>query len=529
MSSHFAIDSLAIRNGRVFGWGWFLDRGTTLARGELLLWLEDGSEAAIPCIEGGARDDVAAVFPDVPHARNCGFMLVGSLAGAVDRGRGARFVAELADGSRHEIRMHSLPSASPGIPMEARSLFAKARQLGIKGGSRAVLRRAIAGVRMLGERWRRVRQRSSARPVAVVFDHDMGGGANVYRARLVAERLARHGRVAIVTPQLAALECEVRVVGASGVLACWREPDEDAVLATLDRMTIASVDVNNLVGFGDPLKLVRWCVDSKARGSSLVFHLHDFHSVCPAFTLIDATGRYCGVPSLDACRACLPRNAPNTLGLSHHVDPGQWREAWAGLLRSSDRVIVFSESSAQILDRAYPWLAASGRAEVRPHDHDLMHLRAVSTGRRDVTTVGVIGNISRAKGAGIVGDLARLIHDRALPLRIVVFGTLQSSGQSSPHLLVHGPFTPDELPDLIERYGVGVCLMPSICPETYSFVTDEIMAMGLPLAVFNIGAPAERVARYANGEVIADITADAALDGIMRLARRVGQADATEA
>jgi glycosyltransferase involved in cell wall biosynthesis len=132
--------------------------------------------------------------------------------------------------------------------------------------------------------------------------------------------------------------------------------------------------------------------------------------------------------------------------------------------------------------------------------------------------IGVVGNISRPKGARIVDELADLVRARALDVRIVVIGTLQSSRAPDDALHVHGPYASDELPALMERYGVDVCLLPSVCPETYSYVTDEIMAMDMPLAVFDIGAPAERVAGYARGCVIADITADAALAAIMRLA-----------
>ena len=44
--------------------------------------------------------------------------------------------------------------------------------------------------------------------------------------------------------------------------------------------------------------------------------------------------------------------------------------------------------------------------------------------------------------------------------------------------------------------------------------------MDMPIVVFGIGAPAERVARYTRGAVTADITAEAALADIMRLAER---------
>ena len=42
-------------------------------------------------------------------------------------------------------------------------------------------------------------------------------------------------------------------------------------------------------------------------------------------------------------------------------------------------------------------------------------------------------------------------------------------------------------------------LFPSIYPETFSYVVHELMAMDLPIAAFNIGAPAEKLRHYAHG------------------------------
>jgi len=54
-------------------------------------------------------------------------------------------------------------------------------------------------------------------------------------------------------------------------------------------------------------------------------------------------------------------------------------------------------------------------------------------------------------------------------------------------------------------------LLPSIWPETFSYVAEELMQLGVPLAVFNMGAPAERVAQYENGMVIDRVDAAHAL------------------
>jgi glycosyltransferase involved in cell wall biosynthesis len=526
MARYFSIDSIVIRNGRVFGWGWFLDTDARMAKGELVLTLEDGTELSVPCLDGAARADVAEAYPGVPHAATCGFMLMATTPAPVDTTRGARFVTELADGARHEIRMPTWPAAqAPQAAGAWTRLRAALRERGVAGVLRALVPALHARWRHLRERWAIHRLQHAAVPLVVVLDHDMGGGANSYRERLVRDRIAAGDRVAVVTPQLASLEYEVRVLDARGELGRWRAPDEPALLASLRTSRIGSIELNNLVGFADPVALVAWCVAHARSGTRLTFHLHDFHAVCPAFTLIDADGRYCGVPSLEACRACLPRNAANSLGLGQRVDPVAWRAAWKELLDAADRVIAFSDASARILRRAYPEFVDAAKLEVRPHAVDDAWLRPVQAGGGEVLKVAVIGNISRPKGSDIVAGIVALAAERALALQVVVIGTLQASVAPGPHLAVHGSFDPRELPDLVERYGIDVCLMPSICPETYSFVTDEIMAMQLPIAVFDIGAPAERVARYGRGAVVADITAEGALAAIIALARPAADAE----
>jgi glycosyltransferase involved in cell wall biosynthesis len=45
-------------------------------------------------------------------------------------------------------------------------------------------------------------------------------------------------------------------------------------------------------------------------------------------------------------------------------------------------------------------------------------------------------------------------------------------------------------------------LFPSIGPETFSYVCEELMQLEVPLAVYDIGAPPERVARYRRGLIL---------------------------
>ena len=54
----------------------------------------------------------------------------------------------------------------------------------------------------------------------------------------------------------------------------------------------------------------------------------------------------------------------------------------------------------------------------------------------------------------------------------------------------------------MEANEIDIILVPSICPETFSYTTEEAIKMGLPIAVFDIGAPAERVKSYGKGIIL---------------------------
>jgi glycosyltransferase involved in cell wall biosynthesis len=58
---------------------------------------------------------------------------------------------------------------------------------------------------------------------------------------------------------------------------------------------------------------------------------------------------------------------------------------------------------------------------------------------------------------------------------------------------------------------VGLCLLPSIWPETFSYVTQELMSLGVPLVCFDLGAPAECVRHIAVATTEAALL-DAALE-----------------
>ncbi len=66
----------------------------------------------------------------------------------------------------------------------------------------------------------------------------------------------------------------------------------------------------------------------------------------------------------------------------------------------------------------------------------------------------------------------------------------------------------------MKEHEIDIFLIPSICPETFSYTTQEIMMMDMPLMVFNIGAPAESVVNYSKGYIINKVSSEAVLETI---------------
>jgi len=75
----------------------------------------------------------------------------------------------------------------------------------------------------------------------------------------------------------------------------------------------------------------------------------------------------------------------------------------------------------------------------------------------------------------------------------------------------------ENLPAIIQEQQVDIFLIPSIWPETFSYTTQEIMMMELPLMVFNHGAPAERVKKYEKGYIVEEISAEAVLKTVAKV------------
>ncbi|HJU23854.1 MAG TPA: glycosyltransferase [Casimicrobiaceae bacterium] len=516
----YAIDRLFIRDRRIFGWGWISDASRAIDAVALRI-TGDGWASEIPINHGLARDDVRQAFPDAVDADRSGFVATGYAPGDIKR-----FDLEVryADGGAVTVDVTRLIDAGTQRRGKLRQVLWVLRAAGRRlrrGDVRGVLSRARSqsyfAPSLDDDRIARTLKASIARErhVTIVFDHNMGGGANFYREEIVAERLAAGRTVLLCTYNLPTLDYRLIARKHGKNDETYRVSSFLLLDALIDSGAIDDMVVNSPVGFDEPLVFADWVASfrERHRKARLTVAIHDYYAVCPSFFLINAEGRYCDIPPLAECESCIARHRRSYVGLSPPTRIAPWRAIWGRLLQTADELRCFSQSSRSLLLKAHPALDQT-RITLIPHRVDLQLPRKPRIDAAAPLTIGVIGHITEWKGAQLVCDIVRRLDRERRDARVVVIGGLDRRIRSQ-RLRITGPYRREQLVDLIEAHGVNMVLFPSIGAETFSYVVAELMQLQLPIVAFDLGAPPERLRDYANARLCAEISADSALDTLV--------------
>jgi len=336
--------------------------------------------------------------------------------------------------------------------------------------------------------------------VVLFFDHGLGGGTTDYLNDQVKKLKKQNMQVAVVSQRFGI--CFTLTLYGGGNVDVIEFSALDGVIELLaENININEIFINSLVGYPDVNNVIDSIIRHKG-DKKLTILLHDYYMVCPSYTLLNNEGVYCGVPDdLSICQKCITTNNREFKRFTMSEDIGEWRFSWHRILRASDKIIAFSQSSIDIFSRAYSQY--QHKIDLIPHDIS-SRFKCIHTQDEKIDgelVIGVLGGINETKGLHILIDLAEHIENSKINARIVVFG--ETSEKVESHVFeCTGRYTHDELPAMIKNKSVSLFFIPSIWPETYCFTVDEVMQLGYPLAVFNIGAQADRVSKYNKGIVL---------------------------
>ena len=348
--------------------------------------------------------------------------------------------------------------------------------------------------------------------LTLIMDHTLGGGANIYTNALIEKYKQEEKNILLVKYDFENFLFTCIHTYKKYTFRFYISSFEKLQIL-FSQLHVKELFLNNLVSFKESHLLLEYLsIYVKENSIALTIPIHDFYAICPSYTLLNDKEKYCNIPDLDSCNTCMLNNNLEWKNLySDNIDIAKWRELWFLLLNQSTSILCFSNSSKNILLKAYPNLNKN-KIQVTPHSVPMLPSITMEKNiHTKIKTIGVLGAINHAKGSKIIKDIIQIIEDNNLNINIVLIGEI-SEPIKSKHFKTTGKYQRNELPQLIKQHHIDMFLIPSIWPETFSYTTQEIIMMDMPLMVFDIGAPAERIKNYDKGYIINQINAQSVLN-----------------
>ena len=349
----------------------------------------------------------------------------------------------------------------------------------------------------------------------MIFHSELEGGANIYIQRY-AEQRRNEKAVTVIILYCREKQNYLVEYQWSKYKASLEMDNLDEVFEFCDKMELNQLIVNHLVTYPNVREhLLKIREYAETNGIRLMVMVHDYYLLCPSMYLMNDRDEYCGAHSPSQCDQCLKNQ--QGYSLQDFASVREWRSAWRTFLLSSQEVRVFSQDSARLVKKAYGGL---DQIQILPVQHTVLTKVKKEFKTTDTLNIGLMGTLTDFKGGKLVAQLAQLVNDQKLPIRFVLCGSTQEKINSKVFLQT-GQYKTENLPSLIYQHDIDLFFISSIYPETFSYTTQEAMEMEMPVACLPLGAPAERVARYENGLVLAHTDAQAVLQQLMEFGDRM--------
>ncbi len=342
--------------------------------------------------------------------------------------------------------------------------------------------------------------RGAAKMKGIVLQvlHGLGGGTQVYAAH-VAELLAEegYGSVFLKPDGMSRLTATANFVDDLPNLIFNCASDLALAHEMLDGLPVVRTHIHALIGFSPEALAFIGTIQSETTVT-----LHDYIPLCPQITLLDQTGSFCDLPSHMHCNICVKLKPPPV----PCEDIGVWRRRWLATLEAAHRVLAPSDFVKETFQRVFPDLDI----DVLPHSEGMP--RALPSapvryrpldGEVRPRRVAIFGNLNHHKGIDIVTACAAQARDSKQALEFLLFGNIDiDEDDFDGKLHKMGAYKRADLPSLLATLHCDIGFLPSIWPETYSYVLSEILELELHPVVFDLGAQADRLRAAGVGTIL---------------------------
>lgn len=344
------------------------------------------------------------------------------------------------------------------------------------------------------------------------FDHSLSGGATSYLEKKKKECFKKS--ICTTTIRYDYIRNRYNVDFEDGeVKLSYVMNNFDELLAIGDFLHWDEIWINELVTYPNLWKTLDDIKELKEKqNAELIMLMHDYFAVCPTINLVKADHNYCGLPEASVCQECYN----NTKYQEEYNCPSQkeWIRRWKEFFLACTEIRSFSEDTLLRTKQIF--------GEELPHTlvpHQVNHMISIHKEHTlsDTITIGLLGMLIHHKGSDLVEAMLKEIEEKNLNVRIVLLGKVMGTSlQNYTSFYETGEYHVADLPKLVYENDIDIFLMASTWPETFSYTTQEIIKMGMPVATFDLGAPAERIKCYEKGLIISERNAVIVLNEISK-------------
>lgn len=350
--------------------------------------------------------------------------------------------------------------------------------------------------------------------VILALDHNLGGGATAYLNKKIKKYVEEEYIFLVVRYDYKYNQYTLEVATNEYKYKYWFKEIED-LLNIVQILCVHEIWINELATFPELEKTMELLAEIKERvHADLIMLVHDYYSVCPSINLLTKDNEFCEFLEAGRCEHCYKENYYSSQYGCRNIE--EWQQMWRKFLTCCTEIISFSEDTQKRMVRTF-----GNMPQMKLIPHEVNYLRPLQKEYKTTNTlnIGLLGNLTVHKGRNIVYEMLGKIQKEKRDVKIILIGTDERAYGTKKGIIQTGPYMVSEIPKLILEYDIDIFLIPSIWPETFSYTTEEVMKLGMPIACFDLGAPAERVKDYEKGVIIPKMQAESALDTIEKFVK----------
>ncbi len=221
-----------------------------------------------------------------------------------------------------------------------------------------------------------------------------------------------------------------------------------------------------------------------------IISIHDFYWLAGNPTLTDEQGHYPGAYSENLINPLYP--LPDNMSLQ------SFRKPLIKLFAKAKHIIFPSYATQIIFANVYEFKRASVAYHLELNRD--MQKPVAKLKNKKIYTIGVLGALSREKGADILEALAVLAKTQNLTYQFKLLGYAY---RPLKDIDTTGVYQTEKLSTLIKTEKLDMIFFPAQWPETYSYTLSYALDAGLPIIAPELGAFPERLSGRVNSLLFA--------------------------